>query len=288
MFIQPKKFWLAGNASLYGVVGYQGPGDVVSGARAWGSPARAYNAAYAANVTKPAMDLLDQAGANPVTINILSTGFVDLAAISAWVTAHSVTTIKVTKLYDQTGNGFHWSNATLASMPALTLLALNGLPALTFTSAANAFLATTTGITQLQPFTFVAAAKRTTNFTTIQSMMGWTSSPNGQLEFTASANTVAITADGTSFVTQGSVTDNAFHAIQGISSGASSVIAVDGVENTGTNAATAPSANFMRLGRFAGGSSLDGMMLEAGFWGSAISNRTGLNSNIHGTNGYNF
>jgi hypothetical protein len=51
---------------------YTGPGDVVSGAYAWYG-LRGYSAAYATG-SNPALDLVDQAGANPLTVNILSNG----------------------------------------------------------------------------------------------------------------------------------------------------------------------------------------------------------------------
>src|SRR3954462_605040 len=82
--------------------GYTGPGDVVSGAFAWFG-LRGYTAAYSTG-SNPAVDLVDQAGANPITINILSNGRLDVASINSWVTANSVSTIKVAKLYDQSGN----------------------------------------------------------------------------------------------------------------------------------------------------------------------------------------
>jgi hypothetical protein len=102
-------------------MGFVGSGDIKTGAFAYWSVARAYTAAYAAPGTNPSMDLVDQAGANPITINILSSCWVDIASIKAWVAAHTVTTIKIKKLYDQSGNGFHVSQATLANMPILLL-----------------------------------------------------------------------------------------------------------------------------------------------------------------------
>ena len=95
-------------------------GDVKPGAFAYWSTARAYNATAAAGLF-PIMDLVDQTGAHPVTINLLANGRVDVAAINTWVTANSVTTIKVKQLYDQSSNGWHVSQATLANMPVLKL-----------------------------------------------------------------------------------------------------------------------------------------------------------------------
>src|SRR3974390_3161095 len=69
---------------------YVGPGDIVSGATVWYG-LRGYSAAYSTG-SNPAVDLVDQAGANTITINIKSDGTLDVAAISTWVAAHSVTT----------------------------------------------------------------------------------------------------------------------------------------------------------------------------------------------------
>jgi hypothetical protein len=81
-----------------------------------------FTAAYASPGTNRAIDIEDQDGANFFTcVHILSNGDLDVASIAAWVTAHSVITIKIPKLYDQTGNGVHVTQATLASMPTLVL-----------------------------------------------------------------------------------------------------------------------------------------------------------------------
>jgi hypothetical protein len=67
--------------------------------------------------------------------------------------------------------------------------------------------------------------------------------------------------------TLGSVADDAFHAMQGGSNGGTlSVIAVGGTETTGNAAAGSPSGVAMRICRYAAANSLDGTMMEAGFW----------------------
>jgi hypothetical protein len=72
--------------------------------------------------------------------------------LNAWVAAHTVTTIKVAKLYDQTGNGRHFTQATLANMPNLTASGLNGLPVLNFPG--SVFVLGTATVTVAQPFTY--------------------------------------------------------------------------------------------------------------------------------------
>ena len=133
--------------------GYTGPGDVVSGAYAWYG-LRGYTAAYSTG-SNPALDLVDQAGANQITVNILSDGRLDVASISAWVTANSVSTIKVKRWYDQSGNARHLNQATLTNMPVLNLTGFGSLPAVTITGTVPQTMATSTGsFAQSQPITY--------------------------------------------------------------------------------------------------------------------------------------
>lgn len=289
-------FALTGQAATLTYVpsAYTGPGDIVSGAATWASPARAYTAAFAATAGS-IMDLQDQAGANPITINVLTTGFVDVTAISNWVSANSVSTIKVTKLYDQTGNANHWTQATLANMPTLTLSALNSLPGITCASASAQRLDTPQTLTPTSsagPMTFSAVAKRTANFTTAQSIIGCQPAQAIGIGFSTAASTIGLRFIGLA-PTLGSVADSSFHAIQGVVSGASSVIAADGTSASGTATGSAPGANQgFRLGRDQGGNlPLDGQVMEIGVWMSTAfttQNITDVNTNQHGTSGYNF
>jgi hypothetical protein len=267
---------------------YTGPGDVVGSALAWYSPARAYSAAFAA-AAGPIMDIVDSANGNAATINILTTGLVDLVTLDAWIVAHGTASVK--QLYDQTGNARHVSNATVSQMPTITQSAINGLPALTGTAAANTSLTSSATITETAPWAWTAVAKRTANFTTAHGLIGSSGAFNGYLGFTTSADTVGVTTTGAAFATLGSLTDNNFHALQGIVDGASSLIAGDGTDGSTASAGTTNmSSNTIRVMRFAGGSSLTGQMMEAGLWpvGFDGTQRTNMNSNMHGANGYNF
>jgi hypothetical protein len=150
MFLNPG-MW-ASHAATYvpASSAYTGPGDVVSGAFAWYG-LRGYTAAYSTG-SNPVLDIVDQAGANQLTVNILATGRLDVASISAWVTANSVSTIKVKRMYDQTGNARHMNQATLANMPVLNLTGFGSLPAVVFT-AANSHSLATSGFSGAQPLT---------------------------------------------------------------------------------------------------------------------------------------
>jgi hypothetical protein len=221
---------------------YQGPGDisvngVVGAAQWWGfwSSARCWNAAYGTS-HGAAMNLADQALANPITINCLSSGFVDVASINTWVTAHSVTTIFVTKLYDQTGSGHHLdtTGGTNAN-PSLTVSGLNGLPVMNFvqgiSSVTTRLQTTSATLSFSQPDTFGAVAIRT--------VVGANGTPDGVIGTSNSgavlgfrnvvANTAQILAGGTNaFFT---ANDNAWHAMNALFSGASSFDNIDGTDN---------------------------------------------------------
>lgn len=271
-------------ASPAAVVSYTGPGEVVGGALGWYSSARAYTAAFAAGGTA-IMDLVDQAGANLVTIHILSTGYVDLTAISNWVSANSVTTIRVTKLYDQTGTGNHVTNVTLAQMPALVLNSFNGLPGLVATSARGDRLLSG-NITQAQPLSYSGVAKRTGG-TGASGWVGSNSNPVGLYPGTG-ANIWSV-AGNTVLASSTIATDNAFHAAQGVLNGGSSAIVIDGTAATGAGGALGFSASAISICRANGGTP-DGVLMEAGVWPIAF-NATqygNMNTNQHGTNGYNF
>jgi hypothetical protein len=268
----------AGTVVAAGGGGYSGPGDVVSSAVAWWG-LRGYNAAYATG-SNPAVDLQDQAGANPITINILSNGKLDVASINTWVTAHSVTTIKVAKVYDQTGNAHHLTQVTLALMPALTLNALGTNPALTGNNSVNMIGGALT--IQAQPFTFSSVAKNTSSGTQGALFSDVSGNFEGVFNFSGSANTVAIFAGAgpNSFT----ASDASTHAMQFVFNGASSDMNVDGTQNTnsaGTGSVAA--SDQIRLFQGVAGGLFTGFEYELGYWASAFSTTQSSNvsSNQH-------
>jgi hypothetical protein len=208
------------------VPAFTGSGDVKSGAYAYWSPAYAYNAAYAAALGNM-MDVVDQAGANQLTVKATSSGLVDLAAINTWKAANSVTTIKVKKLYDQTGNGRDVSQATLANMPTLLLshpsLGSAAIPVLDFVLASSqALVSAATGL-----------STSTGTFSTISRQSHYQSGSFGGI-IQAAANGVAHTFNGGITMFAGSTPntaayDETFLASQCVFNGASSFACVNGV-----------------------------------------------------------
>jgi hypothetical protein len=256
---------------------FVGPADINGAAVAWWG-LRGYSAAYAAPGTNPAVDLVDQAGANLITINIKSNGDLDIASINTWVTAHSVTTVLVTKLYDQTGGGNFLKNTTLAQMPVLKLGSVTGLaanrPAMLFSSSAPTLMITNATITQAQPLSVSAVGLQTVGGDNNQFMednavaagFGWSNGAGLQISFGSSFGPAAP--------------NNVWYSVQGLANGASSGIFVNGTLTTG-NAGASGFGSTITVGRHFG--SLDGYILEVGVWaGDKSANNAAM---YNGTNG---
>jgi hypothetical protein len=252
--------------------GYTGPGDIASGAAAWWG-LRGYNAAYSTG-SNPACDLVDQAGANPITINILSNGSLDVASINTWVAANSVTTIKLTKLYDQTGNANHVSQATLGNMPVISLSVIGSLPAILYNFVNSQSLQGSTLPVSAYPLWGSYVAERIGN-TIANNMVIQHSGGNAELGFRNSANTVYSYAG---LVLTATANDNSFHAVQSLISGVDSdSLYVDGSNTTGDAFTSAPLGHVI-----VGNSAMDGYICEAGLWGSdQTTHNSAMNSNQH-------
>ncbi|MFT3731122.1 MAG: hypothetical protein QM780_06810 [Hyphomicrobium sp.] len=244
------------------VPAFVGSGDVKSGAYAYWSVSRAYSAAYAA-AGSPAMDLVDQAGSNQITINVLSNGNVDSSAISAWVSAHSVTTIKVKKLYDQSGNGRDVSQATLANMPLLRLthqgLGNAAIPVMDF-SGVELLVSGATTLSQLTgTFSYVG---RTVSPIADHSGVIQAGTKSG-VSFNV-GNTVSLYLGGSTPNTP-CLADN-FHSVQTVINGSSTFTVVDGL--VGANVSPTGSTNFgspFTIGKLNGALPMIGSIAEIRF-----------------------
>lgn len=263
---------------------YTGPGDIVSGAFAWYG-LRGYSAAYSTG-SNPAIDVVDQAGANPLTANILSNGRLDVASISAWVTANSVTTIKVTKLYDQTGNARHIVQATLANMPVLNLTGFGSLPALVYVGANSERLSTASTYTMAQPLTLSGVYNHTASASTTE-VFGFANRPI--IAHTGSNLTRGLNPT-TSLASQ-TKNDGSWNTVHAVNDGAASALYVDAAQLvTGTTAGGA-SAQPIAIGMNSFSNYPTMSAVELGIWGVAFnSTQAGdVNTNQHhATNGWNF
>lgn len=251
---------------------YSGPGDIVASAASWWG-LRGYSAAYSTG-SNPAADVVDAAtGLITTTVNILSNGNLDEATVLGLGYA-----VKVKKLYDQSGNGQHLTQATLAAMPALTANAIGSLPGMTFAGAQELTNATFPGFTQNQPVTISTVIKRTGTFTTENDWFVTSTGGFFVAGFLNSANTVFTYAGG-GVSSVGSIADNSFHAIQSVFNNAGqSVIYVDGVNTNVSSAGANPVSGPLTVG---GSNFLTGVLMEIGDWGVAFSgaNNSAMDAN---------
>lgn len=253
---------------------YTGPGDIVT-FQAWVG-LRGYDAAYAAPGTNPCCDLLGADSAT-TTINILSSGDVDVASMAAFITAHGATTIS--KMYDQTGGGKDLTQVTAASQPALSLGVVNGHPCLSCSGGPHLFENT---VSVAQPFALVGIAEWTGNLSGNNGIAGSSAAGDVRLDFRPT-DLLWVYANG-SPVTQAAV-HGIFRRVQGVYNGASSFAYVDGVAGTSGNAG-ANSMTGWQIASDKNSDTLTGYIGEMGIIGPAqfplsAGTQTSLDNNIN-------
>lgn len=252
---------------------YVGPGQVVSGATAYYG-LRGYNNTY----TGPAIDLHNTStGAFVATINILSTGALDVATAATHISAGAA---KVGRIYDQIGsNHLEETSAINAQRPILVLNMIGTRPALLFTTAQG--LQTINPVTRAQPFTVSCYVKITDSGVSIQGIIStgggaylqadWGTSTPGTVETLMNAGTDIF----------GPFTANVWRGIAAVFDGASSDLNVNGTAmagNAGTNGIVAASP--VICGELGSGG-LNGHLTEIGIWPVAFSgaNSTAMYNN---------
>ena len=261
---------------------YAGPGDVETGWAFWGG-LRGYSAAYSTG-SNPCLDLhSDSTGVLVGAVNILSTGALDVATAAPLISGGAS---KIGKLYDQSGNGRHFTQATLANMPTLSLSVIGALPAMLFSD--NSFLKNATAFLdgQAAPFSMTALAQRTGQTTNFNFIFATDDLLAPWLAFSPSANLVEISQNGVAEPTA-TASDNSFHAVNALFNGASSAIYVDGsnnVVNAGTGAITATQGWLIGCGDDANptGHGMNGYINEVGVLvGDKSSSFSAINSQQH-------
>lgn len=263
-------------ATHHSAASFTGVGDIASGAIAyWGL--RAYSAAKRGTKVANLCDASDVHCADALSDS--TTGALVVPSSNPNCTVSNTCTVKI--LYDQIGTGCSGncdlSQSTIADRPTLTIncSGFTSQPCMTFAST-QAGLNGPTFITSpiAQPITFSAVMKRTSNFTTRMDTlgdghitMGWESTTN-----------TAFILGGTPFG-DATASNSTWHALQGLFSGASSNLTVDGSSNSITTGTTGLSGVFCMGNCFAG---TDGTIAEFAPWGSDKSaNFAALNSNQH-------
>ncbi len=262
-------------------VTYVGPGNIVAGSvtwyglRAFDDAERGTNAVNVCNSTG-GVDVLCEDWITDVNGSLVAQTFSGVTCASLG----SNCTIKT--IYDQSGAlqctgsiPCNLTQATIASRPVLKTSCIGSLPCIS--CAPNDNLQGGALSTHAQPWTESIVAQRTANFTTQQIPLSNTAS---RISFHTSANTVNLSAG--SLFTKSSVNDSAFHAMQGVASGASSSLAVDGSTTTGSAGTNSLSGTLYMCDQ-GSASFLTGYILEGGYWpaGFSAGNITAMNSNQH-------
>jgi hypothetical protein len=267
---------------------YVGPGDIVGGATFW-LGLRAYNAATTG--TK-AVNIRRSSDNATQDFNTLFNGNLDTVSIAAFIGGGNGF---ITELYDQTGNGNHFTQTTAANQPSYVASALGSLPAISVAASTSQFIFLTTAAGLSQPFTF-SNVLNFTNGAAQNDMIDFHDA--GSVNFilqtfnTTAANEVVLYAGNvTSTVT---CSAGFWHALQSVFNGASSIINVDNLVSTpgtpGSGGVPAGAGNLWSLGaRATGGTSpITADFTETGMWSSALSNtqQASLNYNQHGYWGF--
>lgn len=169
----------------------------------------------------------------------------------------------VTELYDQSGNGVHLTQSTNAQQAQLLPNAINGLPALNFVGSASQGYSGTLGGAVAQPWSVSAVTERTGSTASFTVCLG--GSASSALGWTNAANTAFVASSGGSNVT-GSATDDVAHSIQGVVSGASSIIVIDGSASGTQVGGVTAFQTAVTLGYLNGGSYMTGLFATAGLW----------------------
>lgn len=250
--------------------GYVGPGDIVSGAKAfWG--ARAYTAAFAAG--GGAMFNIRRSG-DGVTCDVLvaSTGGPGLTASCSsgaadngkTMTAFCTSACLYASFVDQTGNTNAAYQGTAATQPGTTISCVNSLPCWVF--GGTQYLNTSPMTATAQGLTVSTVAMRTGSFTSQNDIL---SDANGVF-FTSTASKVGGFFG--SSLTATTASDSAWHAMQFTINGGSSAINVDGTDTTGLSSGANSLDAGALIGRQSSGSFLTGDIAEIGLWATPLNN----------------
>jgi hypothetical protein len=266
-----------------GIPFYTGPGDLFNTWAFW-IGVRAFSSAAVGSNMITARRSSDN---STKTFNVLSNGSFNTSDPFFDGSNYFATT-----MYDQTGNGHNFSQATAANQPGLLLAGgPRGLPTLTFLTANSQFMfnAGVTG-SVAQPYT-LSAVFNITNDGTNEMVVGGGVSAVGIiiLEPAAAPNNPRIFGGNVQLAV--SANDGSWHAGNGYVNDPNSVFSVDGTSsgagNTAFSAAGYGTGNGIDLGADGGGHFLTGNAVEMGVMtGGGASTSASLNANQRGYWGF--
>lgn len=265
---------------------YSGPGNIVSGAKMWGSCAFGYNSSD----NSPACNACLPSGGSCFDITLTNGVAVIPSGLSTCNNSSVICTVD--NLYDKSGasacsGACSWGNATQSVQPTLVINALGTSPCMKFVASSSLELFNASGLSssQAQPITVSAVIERTANFT---SQRGFWGDNTGILAGNANTTNTVSGYSGSFF--SATASDSAFHAAQIVYNGASSAIQVDSTYTSGLSSGSAGIASGSRL--FVGndfvGDFYDGIVCEIGAWPAAFNSTqtANMNSNQHSRYGF--
>lgn len=214
---------------------YQGIGDIQSGWTLWAG-LRAYTNALIGN---NCVDIIRASDSTTQTFKTVTGGGVDVVGITTFLTS---TTGKVSKLYDQTGNGHDLIQATGANQPAFTFNVIGSLPGMTFTSGSSTSVAVTSGLSVPVPQSLMAVGSRSVNGGFGDMLFG---NSNNYVDGTSTNNQWRYVPDGAGVTTVSGITDGSIHSFVGTTSTGNDVFYVDSITPvSGTTTGNTHTAHF--------------------------------------------
>jgi hypothetical protein len=264
----------AGGTSVSAATVYAGPGDVVSGAKAWYG-LRAYTLAIANAGTQKLFDAIRTSDSQTCSFLVASNGGVgnSTSCSGAFGTGSlstfcNATTCSVSKLYDQSGNGFDVTQATVAKQPTIVLNCLGSLPCMQFARASLQALYNATISTTIQPYTFSFVSLYTDEGNAnLHDVIANYNGTAAAMDFTqGGTNNFSIYAGNAISFT---VTDSAWNNYQIDFNSTSSVVNINGTETSSINPGNFTADANIAIGDFPNvGRQFNGKVVEAGFWAS--------------------
>lgn len=254
------------SSSSSGGGGYQGPGDIISGAQGFWSCTVAYNAAYAAAGGNACL-LVDAAThAISYTMTFLSTGYANFAGAAA----SSACTIAcdVKEAYDQSGNANHMTNSSGSTFAIGMSFSVLGPCGVAVGTGGGSFLENTSLTNAAQPFSISAVVNRTGATTTKAGIWGGIGGTAASFGYVGSANG-GLFAAATTNLTR-AVNDNTFVSTQVLFNNTSSSVSANGTTSSGTTG-TATGTGGYYLGVDQNDNSYTGDLMLFGLWPSNIS-----------------
>lgn len=241
----------------------------MSGAKAWYG-LRGYNRAYSG----PCCDVYSALDAANATLNIVD-GALELATVGAGLPNNTTNICTIRTLYDQTGNGFDMTNATIANRPTLVVTTLGRGPAyMSGPSSGTGLASSTLGINN-QPYSYsaVAFSKTNTEAPAVESTSWRWSGGTTTMILNAGSNSAA-----------GTTAAATWNALQALFSGSSSVLRANGTETASLDPSTDSTIGAFTYGTDNILPARQLLVAEFGFWptGFTAGNRSSIEINQRG------